>query len=91
MDRGCHLSRSPPGRRDDDPPRLRVLTLRDVPELVHVTCGRCGRAGQYRRETLLQRFGPDRALPDVLVALAACPRYLNASDPCGAAYIREGW
>jgi hypothetical protein len=35
-----------------------------------IECPRCGRAGSYRREGLLARFGADAALPDVLMATA---------------------
>jgi len=51
-----------------------------------VACPRCGRAGRYRRDTLIARFGADAALPDVLTALAACDRAQNFSDPCQARY-----
>jgi hypothetical protein len=37
-------------------------TLGEFPlPLVRVSCARCGRAGQYRKATLLQRYGPDMA------------------------------
>jgi len=42
--------------------------------IVRVECERCGRAGSYRRDGLMARFGPDIALPDLLAALASCER-----------------
>ena len=42
--------------------------------VVRLDCARCGRAGSYRRDGLVARFGPDAALPDVLMALATCER-----------------
>jgi hypothetical protein len=53
-------------------------------DVVHITCERCGRAGRYGRDHLVERFGADAALPDVLLALAACERREDFSQPCGA-------
>lgn len=56
---------------------------------VEIDCPKCGRQGQYRRESLLDRYGPTRALPDVLVALSSnCLRRGAGrfSDPCEARY-----
>jgi hypothetical protein len=47
---------------------------------------RCGPAGAYRREVLAARFG-DMALPDVLIALAACRRPGDLSSRCGANHV----
>jgi hypothetical protein len=44
------------------------------------------RAGCYRRDGLLARFGADIALPDLLVALAKCERLADFSRPCGARF-----
>jgi hypothetical protein len=54
--------------------------------LTTITCPKCARTGRYKRETLLERFGPDKALPDVLVALAACPRARDMTNICGVVY-----
>jgi hypothetical protein len=68
-------------------PRLKH-TLSDLPDrLCRIRCERCGRAGAYRRETLMARFGDEMALPDVLIALTACPRRRSNSNPCGAVYV----
>lgn len=59
-----------------DPPDFRTLSefrkrhLKRL-DVVRIECERCGRSGGYRREGLLARFGPDAALPDVLMALAS--------------------
>jgi len=42
--------------------------------------GRYGRAGSYRRGRLVERFGADAALPDVLIALASCDRQSGFSN-----------
>jgi hypothetical protein len=51
---------------------------------LRIECGKCGRRGQYRLETLRQTYGATAALPDGLVRLADCPRRGNPSDPCAA-------
>jgi hypothetical protein len=45
-------------------------------------------AGQIRnrRDDLVERFGADIALPDLLVALAQCTRRRDFPRPCGARY-----
>lgn len=49
---------------------------------MEVACPRCARAGRYRLERLIARFGPDASLPDVLRELARCPQTASFSDPC---------
>jgi hypothetical protein len=51
-------------------------------DLVRIACAKCDRAGQYRRAKLLDRFGPDMAMPDLLPELAHCSHRGNWSDPC---------
>jgi hypothetical protein len=68
-------------------PRHGAYIVAELPEgLTEIACTKCGRRGRYKRETLLDRFGPNKALPDVLIALANCPRRSNPSDPCEARY-----
>jgi hypothetical protein len=55
-------------------------------DVVRIECERCGRAGRYRLAGLIERFGPDAALPDVLIALATCDRRRDFSKPCGARF-----
>jgi len=39
--------------------------LREYPgEIVRLSCQKCGRAGQYRKQNLIERFGADIRLPD---------------------------
>lgn len=64
-----------------------ALTLRTYPlDLVRIARDRCGRQGQYQRARLLDRFGPDLSMPDVLGCVTECLRRGNASDPCHALY-----
>jgi hypothetical protein len=46
--------------RDDDLPTS--VLLRYPFDMVRLACTRCGRRGQYRKSTLLARFGPDYGL-----------------------------
>ena len=54
--------------------------------VVRIGCERCGRAGSYRRDGLVARFGADIALPDLLLALASCERRAVFSKPRGARF-----
>ena len=55
--------------------------------MLRLECSRCGRAGQYRIDKLIERFGPDIALPDLRHELAQCSRRHNMSDPCQVSYV----
>ena len=60
-----------------------ALTIGTYPlDMIRISCAKCGRRGRYRRATLIERFGPDMALPELWHVLAQCPRRNNASDPC---------
>jgi hypothetical protein len=65
--------------------------LSDVPEgtMIKFGCERlvCKRKGQYRRETLLAKYG-DGPLPDLLTKVAAgCPRQKAITGArCGVIY-----
>jgi hypothetical protein len=54
--------------------------------VVRIDCERCDRAGSYSRDGLVTRFVADIALPDLLVAFAACERRADFSRTCGARY-----
>src|ERR1700761_5765966 len=62
------------------PSIVAALTVRRGP------CQRGGRTGSYRLDRLMARFGPDAALPDVLMALATCEHRRDFSQPCGARF-----
>jgi hypothetical protein len=51
------------------------LQLREYPgEIVRLSCLKCGRAGQYRKQNLIERFGADMGLPDLREEIANCSR-----------------
>ena len=61
-----------------------ALTLATYPfDEVCIRCEPCGREGWYRRSRLIERFGGDASMPDVLGQIAAdCPRK-RTSAPVG--------
>lgn len=68
--------------------RSGAYTISEFPEgWVDLACDSCGRTGRLRKDRLIAEHGPDVALPDLLVTLAACPRRGNMSRPCGAHYV----
>ena len=43
------------------------LSLSEYPDaMVRLRCAKCGRSGQYRKATLIEKHGRDIALPDLL-------------------------
>lgn len=53
-----------------------ALTLATYPfDDVRIRCEPCGREGCYRRTRLIERFGANRSMPEVLGRITAdCPR-----------------
>jgi len=53
---------------------------------VLVACAKCERRGRYRLAGLIDRFGADFGLPDLLRELSHnCPKW-SGWDRCGAVY-----
>ena len=59
--------------------------------MVRLACDYCPRRGQYRKETLVARFGGDVLMPDVRHLIAECPRKNAPGAACGVLYadLRE--
>jgi hypothetical protein len=55
--------------------------------MVRVRCPKCGRAGRYRVDRLLERYGRDIATPDLRHELARCPRRRDTSNLCQVKYV----
>ncbi len=60
-------------------------SLGDYPgDAVRSECDRCGLYGRYQLKRLIEGFGVDIAVPDLLLALATCERRDDSNGPCGA-------
>jgi hypothetical protein len=65
-----------------------ALQLREYPgEIVRLPCPKCGRAGQYRKQNLIERHGPDIRLPDLREEIAQCERRGLVHDACMVSYV----
>ena len=65
------------------------ITPRTYPsDTITVRCESCGRLGRYRRATLIEKFGPDGSMPDILnIITADCDRHgRHLTDRCKAIY-----
>ncbi len=56
--------------------------------MVRLSCWKCDRSGQYRKAKLIEKYGADVRLPDLLHMIgASCPKMdALGNDPCGAHY-----
>jgi hypothetical protein len=46
-----------------------------------------GHAGQYRKQNLIDRYGPDMCLPDLREEIARCERRGLMHDACKVRYV----
>ena len=64
--------------------------LREHPgDMIRLACTKCERRGQYRKATLLERYGPEQNMVDLRLVLAAdCPKVAGRKimDLCGVIY-----
>jgi hypothetical protein len=64
------------------------LTLDEHPgDLVRLACEKCGRVGQYPKQTLIQRYGADIGLPDLREEIAQCEWGRQMHDACRVHYV----
>jgi hypothetical protein len=56
-------------------------------DMVRLTCTKCGRAGQYRMQSLIARYGADIRLPDLREEIARCGRHSKMHDACTLRYV----
>jgi hypothetical protein len=65
-----------------------ALQLREYPgEIVRLSCPKCGRSGQYRKEKRIERYGADVRLPDLRKEIAQCERRGQMHDACMVRYV----
>jgi hypothetical protein len=64
------------------------LQLHEYPgEVVRLSCPKCGRSGQYRKQNLIERYGADMRLPDLREEIAQCERRGLMHDACMVRYV----
>ena len=64
------------------------LQLSEYPGgVVRLSCDKCGRSGQYRKQKLIERYGADIRLPDLREEIAQCERMGNMHDACMVHYL----
>ena len=64
------------------------LKLSEYPApIVRLICEKCGRSGQYRKQTLIERYGADIRLPDLRWEIAQCERLGYMHDTCMVRYV----
>ena len=64
------------------------LQLREYPtSLVRLSCAKCGRSGQYRKQNLTDRYGADIRLPDLREEIAQCGRQGKMHDAWMVHYV----
>ena len=54
---------------------------------LRITCAECKRYGEYPKRRLLERFGAQATMPDVLRFLAKCERFGSVRQPCAATFL----
>ena len=56
-------------------------------ETITVVCDECGREGKYIRDVLIERYGADTPMPDILNQITDCRRNRPLSmDRCKAVF-----
>jgi len=66
------------------------LLLRDYSgDIIRLSCDKCGRDGQYRKQTLIEQYGADIRLPDLREEIANC-RHRGMHDACMVRYVDLG-
>ena len=69
------------------------LTIKDFPtDRIEVECKKSGRKGRYRKTSLIEKYGSDIVLPDLLALLASDCEFRNklGNQGCGAIYPALG-
>ncbi len=68
------------------------ISLAEHPaSMVRLKCSKCGRSGHYRKAALIEKYGAEVRLPDLLHMIgASCPKMdALGNDPCGAHYLDQ--
>ena len=73
--------------------RVGSLFITDHPtDPIEIDCQECGRNGPYRKVTLIEKYGSDTVLPDLLALLSSDCDFRNklGNQGCGALYPALG-
>jgi hypothetical protein len=54
--------------------------------MIRLICDKYGRKGQYRKATLVKKFGPDVVMHDLLRKVADCPKHDPMRGGCSVRY-----
>ena len=54
--------------------------------MIRFICDQCGRKGQFRKATLVGKYGPDIVMPDLLNKVADCSKHDPMRGGCGVHY-----
>jgi hypothetical protein len=64
------------------------LQLFEYPgDIIRLSCEKCGRSGQCRKQKLIERYGADMRLPDLREEIAQCDRMGKMHDACMVRYV----
>ena len=64
------------------------LRLQEYPApIVRLSCEKCGRAGQYQKRNLIERYGAAIRLPDLRQEISQCERHGMMHDACMVRYV----
>ena len=58
-------------------------------DAITIRCDLCSRVGRYKRQTLIERYGQEAAMPDVLNEITACEQNARLSTERCKAYFAE--
>ena len=65
-----------------------LLRLFEYPgDMVRLSCEKCGRSGQYRKQKLIECCGADMRVPDLRQEIAQCRRHGQIHDACMVRYV----
>jgi hypothetical protein len=67
--------------------RRRRRGVRISRRMVRLSCEKCGRSGQYRKQKLIECYGADMRLPDLREEIARCRRNGQMHDACTVRYV----
>ena len=70
------------------------LTIADHPtDPIVIVCQKCDRNGRYRKATLIEKYGDDTVLPDLLAMLASDCEFRNklGNQGCGRRQVKLRW